>query len=362
MGIITSFAALTSGYGLSLFFTAVDSAIAKQSALSASVLLPNYIIRQGSMMLIMAFAIFCVTIAITMISENVIAKKLPKYEFDVEEEEDLYVGEEKQITKLQIRGLLFAGFGCILYLLIFIYNIIPGLPLSGNFLNYAEERYIDMLFGTNSFFANGSVFIIAMLFIILGLLYGIGAKTIKNNREFIESLGHNLNGIGKTLVFIFAASTFISIFKQTNIGNVVVALLTNIIYKSNFSGLALVIMLFVFSAIATLFVPGTTNRWAIMSSQVIPTFVNVGISAEFTQVIFRFGECMTLGLTPIFAYYVIYLAYLEKYNQEENTTSMFKSFKYQMPYSLVVGGILLAILVLWYVIAIPLGLGGSVNI
>ena len=99
-----------------------------------------------------------------------------------------------------------------------------------------------------------------------------------------------------------------------------------------------------------------------MSSQVVPTFLNVGISAEFTQVIFRFGECMTLGLTPVFAYFVIYLAYLEKYNQNEETLSMFKSIKYQLPYSLIVGAILLTILVLWYVIALPLGLGGSIAI
>ena len=200
------------------------------------------------------------------------------------------------------------------------------------------------------------------MFIIWGLLYGIGAKTIKNNREFIESLGFSLNGIGKMLVLIFASATFISIFKQTNIGYVITAALTSLVAGSNFSGLPLIILLFVASAVATLFVPGSVAKWSIMSPQVVPTFINVGISGEFAQLIFRFGECVTLGLTPLFAYYIVYLAYLEKYNQNENTISLYSSIKYQVPFGACTAGVLIALIVLWYLISLPLGFGGSIAV
>ena len=359
IGIIASFAALTCGYGLSLFFTGVDSALMKMTVNAAHVLVPEYAIGQFSMMLIMLVSIIVVSIAITLLTENYIAKTIPKYEFSEDELDEI---ETEKLTKPQIRGLVLAALGSIVYLLIFIYNIIPGLPFSGNFLNYSETIYIDKLFGANSFFADGFVFIVTMLFIIWGLLYGIGAKTIRNNREFVDALGHSLNGIGKTLVFIFAGATFISIFKQTNIGNVVVVLFTNLIVNSHFTGLALVLLLFFASAFTTLFVPSSLGKWVIMSSQVVPTFLNVGISAEFTQVVFRFGECVTLGLTPVFAYYIVYLAYLERYNRNEKSMSLATSFKYQLPYSLCIGGILLAIIILWYIISLPLGIGGSINI
>ena len=359
IGIVASFAALTCGYGLSLLFTSLDSSLTQMTVNAAHVLMPDYNIGQFSMVLIMFVSIVVVSIAITLLTENYIARKLPKYEFSEDELDQI---ESERLTKPQLKGLVLAALGSILYLLVFIYNIIPGLPFSGNFLNYSESIYIDKLFGANSFFANGFVFIVTILFIIWGLLYGIGAKTIKNNREFVDSLGYSLNGIGKTLVFIFAGATFISVFKQTNIGNVVVALFTSFIVKSNFSGLALVLLLFVASAVSTIFVPSTLNKWLIMSSQVIPTFLNVGISAEFAQVVFRFGECVTLGLTPVFAYYIIYLAYLERYNKNEKSMSLITSIKYQLPYSLLIGGILLAIIIIWYIISIPLGFGGSVSI
>ena len=37
---------------------------------------------------------------------------------------------------------------------------------------------------------------------------------------------------------------------------------------------------------------------------VVALFDGKGFSPEFIQVIFRFGECVTYGITPIMAYYV----------------------------------------------------------
>ena len=99
-----------------------------------------------------------------------------------------------------------------------------------------------------------------------------------------------------------------------------------------------------------------------MAGIAVPALMNVGISPEFTQVIFRFGESMTMGLSPLFAYYVIYLAYLEKYNQNKKPINFFKTLKYQLPYSVITGIILLAILIIWFIIGLPIGIHGVVNI
>ena len=108
--------------------------------------------------------------------------------------------------------------------------------------------------------------------------------------------------------------------------------------------------------------PGTVNKWTIMSAQVVPTFLSSGLSGEFAQVILRFGESVTLGLTPVFAYFIVYLAYLEKYSQEENALRLSTVIKYQVPYSIATGFILLVILVIWYLIGLPLGIGGAIAV
>ena len=355
LGIIAAFSSLTCGMGLSVFFTSVDSALSKLTVSSANILDSAYTFKSVSLMLIMTVAIITLSFVITYITENVIVRKLPKYNFEEEEEEGKFV-----VTKPQAKGLVLAGIGSIIYLLIIIYNMIPYLPFSGNFLNYQESLYIDKLFGANSFFADGFVFVITLLFVIWGLLYGIGSKSINNNREFIDSLGYSLNGVGKTMVFIFASATLISIFKYSNIGNTITAFLANLVADSGFSGLALVILLFVVSIISTLFVPTSALKWEIMASPIVPIFLNAGLSAEFCQTVFRFGESVSIGLTPIFAYFVVYMAYLERYNQDKNFFGLRNAIKYQLPYSIATFVILLVIIIVWYILSLPLGFGGTV--
>ena len=62
------------------------------------------------------------------------------------------------------------------------------------------------------------------------------------------------------------------------------------------------------------------------------------------------------------AYYVIYLAYLEKYNQDEKPINLFKTFKYQLPFSIIATILLLALLIIWFVIGLPIGIGGFTTV
>ena len=60
--------------------------------------------------------------------------------------------------------------------------------------------------------------------------------------------------------------------------------------------------------------------------------MNSGMSPEFSTVILRAGECITYGLTPLMAYFVIYIAFMELYCQNESHT--IKDYiKYILPYS-----------------------------
>lgn len=353
IGIIASFAGLTCGSSLSFFITSIDSSLISATILGAKILDPNFRFATTSYLFIMAISIFVISIAITLITEKYIVNKLDKYE-----NPDTSI-EELKITRKNVRGLIFSITAGIVYILFFLYQITPALPGGGNLLDNSQGFYIDKLFSYNSFFSDGYVFVVTMFFVVLGFFYGIGAKTIRNNQDFVDTLGHSLDEIGKTLVLILFASAFISIFRYTNIGEIIVASLGKLLTNLNFTGIPLIILLFIISAISTIFVPSSISKWTILAPTIIPTFMNAGITPQFTQLIFRLGECMTMGLTPLMAYFVIYLAMIDKYNLSEKKISLFKSLKYQIPYSFICGGLLLAILVIWYIIGLPIGLNGT---
>ena len=351
LGIVASFAALTCGTGLSIFITSIDSSLLTSTLLSASVLDKNYRLGQFSFIFIMLVAVIALSILITLITEHIAVEKVAKYDFKEEK-------REFKLGRKEIRGLFFSFTAAAIYLLIFIYNIIPGLPFSGNLLDYSQTLYIDKLFSYNSFFSQGFIFIITMLFVILGFFYGIGARTIKNNNDLCEDLSHSLDGIGKTVILIFLTSVLLNVFEKSNIGNVFCGLLTGLLTETKFTGIPLIILFFIISAVCTILLPNPLSKWLIISGSIVPLFMNAGFTPEMTQTIFRFAEGATYGLTPLMMYYVIYLAYIEKYNQSDKPISLFTTIKYQLPYSIASGLVLLIILILWFILGIPLGIGG----
>lgn len=357
IGIIATFAGLTCGSGINVILTSTDSSLLSLTQLAANMLDKSYVIETTSFVLIMLVAVITLAFLITQITEKYLVYKLDKYEIpETEVEEEFSIGRKEK------KGLALAIIAGAIYLLVFLYNIIPGLPFSGKLLDDSQIFYIDKLFSYNSFFSTGFVFIVTMFFIILGFFYGIGAKTIKNNRDFCENLGHSLDGIGKILVLIFFASILINIFKYTNIGIIIVTSFANLISKIPFSGIPLIIILFIIVILSTLFVPSSITKWSILSGTVVSAFMKAGISPEFTQVIFRFGESIAMGITPLFSYFVIYLAFLEKYNQGSKSIHLLKAIKYQLPYAIMTFVLLLTILIVWYIVGLPIGIGAYPNL
>lgn len=350
-GIITAFAAISCGIGINIFINSVDSSLLTYTQDAANLLKEGYTIKTTSFMIIMILATIALSFIITNITEKNIIPRLGKYELEEE--------EEKYVSKKELKSLYISIIIGTIYLLIFIYNIIPGLPLSGNLLDYSQKLYIDKLFGYNSFFNSGFVFVITILFFINGLTYGILTKSIKNNRDVCDDLSHSLDAMGKVLVLIFFASTFISILKYSNIGMLITSWFANIISTTKFTGLPLVLIVFILSALSTLILPSSIYKWSILSSVSVPVLMNSGMTPEFAQLIFRAGESITYGLTPVMAYFVIFLAYMELYNQDKKGVGLFKSLKYLVPYSIGTVCMWLIIIIVWYLVNIPLGIGIS---
>lgn len=350
-GIITAFAAMSCGVGINVFINSIDSSLLTYSQSAANILKSEYVIHTGSFGIIMLFALVIISFIITNITEKYIIPRLGKYEFEEQ--------EERYVSKKEIKALTLSLIVGAIYILIFVYNIIPGVPFGGNFLDYSQNLYIDKLFGYNSFFNSGFVFVVIMLFFLLGLVYGLSTKSIQNQRDVCDYLSHSLDSIGRVLVIIFFASAFISILKHSNIGSLVTTWFANIISTSSFTGIPLIILLFFVSAITTLIMPSSVHRWAILSPVAVPTLMNSGISAEFVQVIFRAGESITYALTPAMAYFAIYLAYMELYNQDKKGIGLFGGLKFMLPYSLGTMVMWLILIIMWYLVGIPLGIGVS---
>ena len=235
--------------------------------------------------------------------------------------------------------------------------LIPSLPFSGLLLDMSETTYLKQVFGENSYFQDGFTYVISLFFVITGITYGISTKSIKNDKDLINKCGEYLSNLGVLIALIFFASQFISVFRKTNIGPVLVALATKLISQLSFSGIPLILIVVILIAICNLFVTTPIGKWEIMAPVVVPMMMQSNISPQFAQFILRAADSMTKGITPLLAYFVIYIGYLNIYNSDKETITIKKAISYIMPHCLIIALSWLLIIIGWYLLGVPIGIG-----
>ena len=195
-----------------------------------------------------------------------------------------------------------------------------------------------------------------------GVVVEVNAETdfvAKNALE--EVLGYYLEDVASLLVLIFFAAQFCLIFKETNIGLFIVASLSELINKFQFTGLLLVVVTFLVVAISTFFVPMASTKWAMMSPVIVPMFMQSSMTPEFAEAVFRAADSSVKGLTPIFSYFVILIGFLHIYNKRKNDViTISDAMSLMVPYAIAFTILWLIIILAFSIIGIPIGIGTGV--
>ncbi len=373
LGIVASFCGVAFGYGVTLFAGSAEITLVEVTESAARLIDANFHVSLLSNLIAIIISTIIVSLVGTYVIETLVAKRIGRYHLTSEEKENL-LGETKEINVNEVeieqqrkleadirekKGLRNALITFIIFILMFIYMLIPGLPGSGLLLDMSETAYINQLFGENAYFQEGFTFLVSILFLATGIAYGIGAKTIKSDKDLVEKASVYLKDVGYLVALVFFAAQFIAIFKKTNIGTLMVGLISGMIRSIPFSGVPLIIAVLVLMAASSFFVTTQTAKWTIFAPVVVPLLMQNNVSPQFAQFIFRAADSMVKGFTPLLAYFVIYLGYLNIYNTEKKPISIKKALSFVAPYCFIISITWIMIVALMYITGIPIGPGIS---
>ncbi len=373
LGITAAFCGVAFGYGASFFAGTTEIILVPITEMAARLVDSSFHVSMLSNLFAIIVSTIVLSIVGTIIIEKVIAKRIGRYknneDFVKDETKEIKLEsveeeEQKRLEKevKEKKGLKYALIATIIFLLSVTYMIIPNAPLSGLLLDGTQNAYIDQLFGDASYFQSGFTFIFSSYFFITGIAYAIGAKSLKNDKELIEKCTEFMKNIGYLILLVFVASQFIAIFKETNIGDVIVGSLTNVLIDLKFTGVPLLLTVFVFTFICGLFVTSQSSKWTIMSPVVVPLLMRANISPQFAQFVYRAGDSLAKGFTPFLAYFIIFLAYLNAYNKDNESISVRKAMSFVSPYVLIIGITWLFIILLFYLVGLPIGPNVNVSL
>lgn len=341
LGIITIFIGITLGYGTGIIYNYNDYSFGMLTQLAATIEVdPSYTYNVFSNIYIKIVSTFLISFIMTFLIEKNVTKNMPVYE--IEEDE----------LKTSKKGLIISLISGMVIMLIVMSCALPN----GFLLDNTQTSYVAKLFSNNAPFYLSFMYIFLFICSIVGLVYGYISKNFDNNHEYSAGFTKEFNNLGYLFILLFLSSVLISIINWTNIGTVFVGKIMYLLEVLDFTGIPLIITTFVLICIMSIFMPGSLEKWTLISPTLVPIFMRANITPDFTQFMFGIADSIGKCVTPLFVFFIITLGFIQKYNKE-NRISLFNTFKYTLP---IVGTVVIfwiLILVLWYISGLPLGIG-----
>ncbi|MBC6794416.1 p-aminobenzoyl-glutamate transporter [Corynebacterium sp. LK28] len=195
---------------------------------------------------------------------------------------------------------------------------------------------------------------IGAAFLILGLVYGLGIKSITEASDVPDFMARGLKTLLPMMVLFFAVSQFLAWFKASNLGDWTAIKGAELLQKADLPPLLLFGAFVILVALVNLFITSGSAQWALMAPIVVPMFMYVGFSPEVTQMLFRIGDSPSNIITPMSPYFALALTFLQRYYKKAGIGTL---MSLALPYSIamLVGWFLF--FALWWMVGLPLGPG-----
>lgn len=256
--------------------------------------------------------------------------------------------EAMELSALEWSGLRYAGIATAVFLAAWFSALfIPGSPLRGE-----GDGILNSVLLTNV------VVSIALFFAVIGIAYGLGARTITSSADIPAFMERGLGTLTSMLVLFFAVAQFTAYFRWSNLGQWTAIKGAEFLTRADLPPLLLFAAFVAMVAVLNLLITSGSAQWALMAPVVVPMLMYVDVSPEVAQQLFRIGDSPTNIITPMSPYFALALTFLQKYYKPAGVGTL---MSLAIPYSvcMLVGWFLF--FVIWYLIGIPLGPGVPVR-
>ena len=210
----------------------------------------------------------------------------------------------------------------------------------------------------NSYLMRGLIFFIFFYGLAMGLAYGIGAKTLRNDNDVVRGMDASIAAMGSYIVMAFFAAQFLAYFNWTNLGTVMAVKGAEAIKGLNLqdSPILLMVALVLFTAVVNLVIGSASAKWALLAPIFVPMFMLLGYTPELVQGTFRVGDSCTNIITPLMNYFPLILTFASRYVRDTGIGTMIATM---LPYSIAFLISWTIMLMIWIALGIPMGPGAG---
>jgi aminobenzoyl-glutamate transport protein len=339
-GLAAAFAGVAALFGVNLLITPLDGVLTEITNDAIHIVNPSLSIDLTANMWFSIVSAVLLSFVAAFVTERIVEPGLGKYEGGVP------AGSGEAMSAEESSGLRRALYAFLAVLaVICLITLPPGAPL-----RHPETGAIV----GNSPFMDSLIIVIMLMFLASGAAYGSAVGTIKSMNDAIAAISKTFAGLGSLLFLFLVISQFLAYFNYTNMATVAAVSLGDLLESANIGAVPLLIGFVLMTTVVDVILGGAIPKWAIFAPIFVPLFMRLGISPEVTLAAYRVGDSPVNPVTPLLAYFALIVVTAQKYRKDAGVGTIIAMM---LPYTGVIWLVWTVLLVVWYLVGIPLGVG-----
>jgi aminobenzoyl-glutamate transport protein len=345
-GIAAAFAGVSGGFSATFFLpSSLDPLLAGLTQAAAQLTDPamvvnplnNYFFTTASTVLVIAVG--------WLLTDRVIEPRLRSTGVD---------GEGSQMPVLAVlapaerRGVLWAAVSMLLALGLLLWSVMPdgsAWRAPGGDLATAQAPLMKSI-----------VALIFVFFLIPGVVYGYVSGSVRSHRDIVTGMSKSIAGMSYYVVMAFFCAQFIYAFGQSNLGALMAIEGAGWLQALELPMAVTLVGIVLLSATVNLMVGSASAKWALIGAVMVPMLMQLGVSPDLTQAAFRVGDSATNIVTPLMPYFPLVVVFCQRYVK---ATGIGTLLALMLPYSVVLLVTWTLLLLGFWALDVPLGLGAS---
>ncbi|MFI2361317.1 AbgT family transporter [Promicromonospora sp. NPDC019610] len=252
------------------------------------------------------------------------------------------------LTAAERRGLAFAiGSLLLVAAVLAVAFVLPGSPW----------RNEDGGFLPESPLLGSITFVIFVLFMVPGIVYGVVTRTVTSMKDVPRLLEQSIKDMAGFLVLAFVLGQFIALFNWSGVGQWIAVAGAEGLESSGLTGYGAIVGFLLLASLLNLFIISGSSLWTIMAAVFVPMFALIGYEPGFVQAAFRVGDSATQIITPLNPYMIVLLTFLRRWEPKAGLGTVIARL---LPFTVAFWLVWAAILSVFFFLDLPIGPGNGI--
>jgi len=337
-GLAAAFAGVAGVFGVNVLIVPIDGILTEITNDAIHLLNPAQSIALTANFYFAVVSSLVLIVVCTLVTARIVEPRLGQYRGEVPAE------SSDALSLEEARGLRFARYALVASVIVIALWTFPaGAPL--------RDPQTGAIMG-DSPFMNSLIVLIMLVFLALGIGYGVGAKTITSMVDGINAVTKTFAGLSGLIFLLFVISQFLAYFNYSNIATIVAVDLGDALEHANLGTIPLMLGFIAITGAVGVLIVGAIPKWAIFAPIFVSLFMKLGIAPEVVLAAYRVGDSPPNGVSPLMPYFALIVVFAQRYQKDAGVGTVVAMM---LPYGVAISVVWILLFLGWEILGLPYG-------